>query len=461
MKSKNVDMINGPLMKKMIVYTIPVILTGLLQLLYNAADLVVIGQFAEEKAFAAVGATPSLNAMFVTFFIGLSIGGCICVGQYYGARDVKNVTEAVHTGILISIIFGIFVSTMGIIFVEDLLRIMGTHEDIIKLSALYLKIVMAFFPFTLFYNFAAGILKAAGDTKRPFWILVFSGIANVGLNLLFVLVFHMSVEGVALATGIGSVINAVLGGILLFKTDDMIKVSLKNLKISKDKMKMIFANGIPLGVQSLVFSASNVLIQASVNSFESIAVIAGNSAASNIEGFIYTAMNSTANTVLNFTAQNYGAKKYDRIGQILGYGTALVLAVWVLVGGTAVIFAEPLLKIYQPNNLEAIKYGLIRNSIIGSTYFLCGIMDTISYVFKGAGKTFISMVIAVFSIVGIRIVWIMTVFRKYHTLQALYISWPITWVGAIVAFYILYIIQRRRFNRIYKPQLEAKAYRNE
>ncbi|MCR5353647.1 MAG: MATE family efflux transporter [Clostridiales bacterium] len=448
MKSKNVDMINGPLMKKMIAYTIPVILTGLLQLFYNAADLVVIGQFADERAFAAVGATPSLNAMFVTFFIGLSIGGCICVGQYYGARDAKNVTEAVHTGILISIIFGVAVSVAGILFVEDLLRAMGTHEDIIGLAALYLKIVMTFFPFTLFYNFAAGILKAAGDTKRPFYILVFSGLVNVCLNLVFVLAFHMTVEGVALATGIGSVINALLGGILLFKTDDMIKVSLKNLKISKDKMKMIFANGIPLGVQSLVFSASNVLIQASVNSFSSIAVVAGNSAASNIEGFVYTAMNSTANTVLNFTAQNYGAKKYDRINKILGYGTALVLIVWALVGGSAVIFGEHLLKIYQPNNLEAVKYGLIRNSIIGSTYFLCGIMDTVSYVFKGAGKTFLSMLIAVFSIVGIRVAWILTVFRKYHTLQMLYVSWPITWIGAIIAFYTLYFIQKRKYNKL-------------
>lgn len=444
-KSYSIDMCSGPIMRKMIAYTIPIMLTGFLQLLYNAADLVVIGQFSNQHAFAAVGATGSLYNLFMTLFFGISGGGCICVAQYYGARDGKNVSETVHTCILFSIIGGIVVGVFGFIFVEDALKLMGTHEDIIDMSALYLRIVLSVTPFTLFYNFAAGILRATGDTKRPFYILVITGAVNVTLNLVFVIIFKMSVDGVALATAIGSVLNAVFAAYLLMNSGDSIRLNLRHLRIHGDKLIKILNYGIPSALQSLLFSVSNVIIQSAVNSFKIVAVVGGNSASSSIEGFIYTAMNSIAQTSLNFSGQNYGARQYKRIDKVLINSCILTTITGVVMGAFALIFSEPLLRIYEPTGTEAVGYGLIRLTIIASTYFLCGNYEAIMSALRGIGSSWAPTIIALISVGGVRIVWIYTIFQKFHTLQTLYISWPLTWITSIILLTITYQATKKKY----------------
>lgn len=435
---KNIDMCSGLLMKNMIRYTIPIILTNFLQLLYSAADLVVIGQFDSHDAFAAVGATGSLYTLFVTLFISIAGGGCICVAQYYGARDGKSVSETVHTCVLFSIIAGIAVGLLGIFFAEDALRLMGTHEDILPMSTLYLQIVFAATPFSLFYNFAAGILRATGDTKRPFYILVFSGLVNVGLNIFFVVVMHLSVAGVAIATSIGSIINALLGGLLLVRSGDCIRLTFKELRFHGDKLKKVLRYGIPSGIQGLLFSVSNVIIQSAVNSFASVAVVGGNSAASSIEGFIYTAMNAVSQAALNFSGQNYGARQYKRVDKVLVNACILSTVIGVTMGVGALVLHVPLLKIYEPTDMEALGYGWIRLQIIASTYFFCGLNEQIMSTLRGIGSSWPPTIISLFSVGGVRIVWIFTVFSYFHTLPMLYVSWPLTWISSIVLLLIVY-----------------------
>ena len=444
LNTRNIDMCRGPLLRQMIAYTIPLILTAFLQLLYNAADLVVIGQFAGHDAFAAVGATGSLNNLFITLFVGISGGGCICVAQYYGARDGKNVSETVHTCVLFAVLSGVFVAILSFFLVDDALRLMGTHDDIIEMSTLYLRIVLACSPFTLFYNFAAGILRAAGDTKRPFYILVFTGMVNVLLNLLFVIVFHMSVAGVALATAIGSVLNALIAGYILMRSGDCIRIDIKRLRFHGDKLLKILNYGIPSGMQSMLFNISNVIIQTAVNSFGLVAVVGGNSAASSIEGFIYMAMNSIAQTALNFSGQNYGARQYKRVDRTLLNACLMTTVVGLGMGIFALIFSTPLLRIYEPTDMEAVRYGLIRLTIIASTYFLCGIYEAVMSTLRGIGSSWSPTIIAVISVVGVRIGWILTVFRKYHTLQMLYVAWPLTWITSIVLLLIVYFATRKK-----------------
>lgn len=457
-KSKNIDMCSGPIMSRMISYTIPIVLTGILQLLYNAADLVVIGQFSSVKgAFAAVGATGSLYNLFTTLFVGISGGGCICVAQYYGARDGKNVSETVHTCILFSIIGGIAVGLFGCIFVKDALQIMGTHEDIIDLSALYLRIVLIATPFSLFYNFAAGILRATGDTKRPFYILVVTGAVNVILNLFFVVVCKMSVDGVALATAIGSLLNALISGYILMNSGDSIRLNIKDLKIHGDKLVKILNYGIPSALQSLLFSLSNVIIQSAVNSFKLVAVVGGNSAASSIEGFIYTSMNSIAQTSLNFSGQNYGARQYKRIDKVLINSCILTTITGVVMGAVALLFSNQLLRIYQPNDMDAVGYGLIRLTIIASTYFLCGNYEAIMSALRGIGSAWAPTIIALISVGGVRIMWIYTIFQKHHTLQTLYVSWPLTWITSIILLTITYQATKKKYFAKNEKQFEERA----
>lgn len=448
MKNKNIDMCSGPLMGKMIAYTIPIILTGFLQLLYNAADLVVIGQFAGHDAFAAVGATGALYNLFITLFVSIAGGGCICVAQYYGARDGKNVSETVHTCTLFSIIAGVVVGIIGIVFVKDALHIMKTPDEIIDMSALYLRIIFAATPCTLFYNFAAGILRATGDTKRPFYILIVTGAVNVALNLLFVIVFHMSVAGVAISTAIGAVLNAIFAAVILVRAGDSTRLCLKDLKIHGDKMLKVLNYGVPSGLQGLLFSVSNVLIQSAVNSFDNVAIVGGNSASSNIEGFIYIAMNSIASTALNFSGQNFGARKYKRVDKTLINACIMTTVVGAVTGILALTFSTELLRIYEPTDMEAVKYGLIRLEIIASTYFLCGNYEVIMCTLRGIGSSWPPTIIALISVGGVRIVWILTVFQKIHTLPALYISWPLTWITSIILLTIVYqVTKKKHFER--------------
>lgn len=445
MKNRNIDMLNGPLLKKMMSYTLPIILTGFLQLLYSAADLVVIGQFAGADAFAAVGATPALTNLFTNLFIGIANGGCICVAQYYGARDAKNVFETVHTCVLVSIIGGLFIGIVGFFFAKSALRLMGTHEDIINLSALYMKIVFLSFPFTLFYNFAAGIMRASGDAKTPFYILMLTGIVNVLLNLVFVIIFKMSVAGVALATAISAVLNAVIGAKVLTSSSDIIYIDFKKLKIYKDKFVKIINYGVPSAIQSLMFSISNVLIQTSINSFGSVAVVGGASAAGNIESFIYTAMDSVSQTSLNFASQNFGARKYDRVGKTLRLGSLMVLFVGVGMGILSLTFKVPLLKIYQPDSLDAVNAGIQRMQIVSSTYFICGLYNVIVSVLRAIGSTWPPAILCVASVCGLRILWLFTVFKAHHTLTTLYLSYPVTWTVTLIILLFMYLFRSKHY----------------
>lgn len=441
---KNVDMTNGPIVGKMIAYTIPIILSGWLQLLYNATDLVVIGQFAGSDAFAAVGANGALYNLFTTMFLALSGGGCICVAQYYGARDGKNVSETVHTCVLVSIIGGFTVAVLGIAFSKDALVLMGTHKDIMDMAALYLKIVLASCPFTMFFNFAAGILRATGDTQRPFYILMLTGLVNVVLNLIFVIVFDMSVSGVAWATFISNALNAIMLGYILVKSDDSIRLNFKELKIYADKLKKILNYGIPSAINSVMFSFSNVIIQSAVNSFDSVAVISGNAAAANLEGFIYTSMNSFAQTTLNFTGQNYGARKYKRISRVLLNSVIMVFLIGGGLGILANVFGTPLLRIYEPTDNLAIEKGLIRLSIIATLYFICGINEVFQNIMRGIGASWTPTVTSFISVVGVRILWVLFVFPKFHTLQVLYVAWPLTWITSTLILVVMYLLTRKK-----------------
>ncbi len=446
MRNKNIDMVSAPLMRSMIAYTIPIILSGILQLLYSAADLVVIGQFAGSNAFAAVGATGSLNNLFVTLFVAISGGGCICVAQYYGARDVRNVHETVHTCVSVSIISGIFVAIISFFFVDEALLLMDTHEDIIDMSATYLRIVLAGSPFTIFYNFAAGILRATGDTKRPFYILVFTGLVNVVLNLILVVGFGMDVEGVAIATLVGGILNALIAGYILVKSTDSIKLDFGSLKIYSDKLKKVLNYGIPSGIQSLLFSTSNVLIQSAVNSFNSVAVIAGNAAASSIEGFIYTSMNSVSNTALNFAGQNYGARQYKRVTRSMINACIMTTVIGLVLGIAANMFADPLLSIYEPHNALAREKGMIRLSLIATLYFLCGIYEVLMSTLRGIGSSWAPTIIAIASVGGVRMMWVLFVFPNLFpkTLFNLYISWPLTWITSALLLLIIYIARHKK-----------------
>lgn len=442
--NKNVDMTNGPLLGKMIAYTIPIILSGWLQLLYNAADLVVIGQFGPPGAFAAVGANGALYSLFTNVFFALAGGGCICVAQYYGAREGRNVHETVHTCMLISIVGGFVVAVVGIIFAKGALELMGTHPDIIDMAALYLRIVFASCPFTMFFNFAAGILRATGDTKRPFYILTLTGFVNVLLNLILVIFFDMSVAGVGIATFVANVLNAVLTGYILVKSDDSIRLNFKELKIYGDKLKKILNYGIPSAVNSIMFSVSNVLIQSAVNSFNSVAVISGNTASASVEGFIYTAMNSIAQTTLNFTGQNYGARKYKRISRVLLNSFVMVTMVGGSLGIISNIFGTQLLRIYEPTDDLAIEKGLIRLSIIGTLYFICGINEVYQNIMRGIGASWTPTVVSFVSVVGLRIVWVLFVFPLHHTLEMLYVAWPITWISSTLILMVMYLLTRKK-----------------
>ena len=426
MRNKNINMTSGPLMRNMIVYTVPIILSGILQLLYSAADLVVVGQFAGSEAFAAVGATSSLNSLFTTLFLAISNGGCICVAQYYGAKDGKNVHETVHTCVAVSIISGLLVTVMALLFVDEALALMGTHEDIIDMSAKYLYIVLGAAPFTLFYNFAAGILRATGDTKRPFYILIFTGLVNVILNIILVVGFGMDVDGVAIATFVGAALNALIAGKILIKSGDSIRLNFKQLKIYPDKLKKVLNYGVPSGIQSLLFSGSNVIIQSAVNSFNSVAVIAGNAAASSIEGFIYTAMNSISQATLTFTGQNLGAKRYDRIGKILGTCALLVSIIGAFAGGVAYLLGPVLLKLYT-TEAEVVDIGMVRLAFVALPYFICGLMEVFGGMLRGSGYSITPMIVSMLGACAFRVIWIYTVFAAFPTLNILYVSYPISW----------------------------------
>jgi len=441
-KNYEIDMCNGPLLSKILLFTIPLMLSGILQLLFNAADIVVVGQFAGSDALAAVGATSSLINLLVNLFIGLSVGANVMVARYYGAGKKEELSEMVHTAILTSIISGLILIVLGVLLARPLLWKMGTPDDCIDQAVLYMQIYFVGMPVTMVYNFGSAILRAVGDTRRPLYYLTAAGVLNVLLNLMFVIVFSMGVAGVALATVISQILSAALVLRALMVTDSEYKLVLSKLRISSDKLIRMVQIGVPAGVQGMLFSISNVLIQSSVNSFGSIAM-AGNTAASNIEGFVYVSMNALSQTAISFTGQNFGARQFKRIIQIALQCQIIVFLVGLILGNAAYLGSNTLLRLYS-SDAEVIQYGVMRLGIICTLYFFCGMMDAMVGVLRGLGYSIMPMLVSLTGACVFRIIWIYTIFQKIHTLSCLYWSYPISWALTFLVHLICFLVVFRK-----------------
>lgn len=428
------DLTSGCIWKKILLFALPLMLSSVLQLLYNACDIVVIGRFRDHTALSAISSTSSLINLITNLFIGLSVGSNIVMAKCYGQNDKDKAQKVVSTSIIISLISGIILAIFGVVFAKQLLLLMGSPSDVINLATIYLQIFFIGMPFNLLYNFGSSILRASGDTKRPLYFLLISGLFNVGANLLFVIVFNMSTDGVALATIISQFISALLILITLLKEKGFCHLSLKELKIDKNVLLEIAKVGLPAGLQGTIFSISNVIIQSSVNFFGSY-VMAGNGAAANLEGFIYVCMNAFYQASITFTSQNYGAKKYDNIPKILKYNLYLVVLFGGILGITAYLSSGFLLNIYTTDP-DVIKIGTIRMGIICVPYFLCGMMDVVVGSLRGLGKSTTPMIVSLLGVCGLRILWIFTIFRSNMNLGLLYVSYPISW---IITFMILIV----------------------
>lgn len=447
---RSTNMLTGPLWSSLITYTIPIILTSILQLLFNAADLVIVGRFSGSINVAAVSATGSITNLIVNLFIGLSIGAGVTVAHALGGNHAEEVHRTVHTALPTAIIGGVILSVIGVVFSETFLIMMQTPENVLPLSAKYMRIYFCGMTFTMVYNFCASILRAAGDTKSPLIFLTLSGIINVALNIFFVLYLNMTVDGVALATVISQAISAVLVVIALMRRTDACRLNLKRMRFYKPQFFKIIRIGLPAGIQSSMFAISNVIIQSSINSFNSEALMSGNGAAGNIEGFIFVLMNSFHQTAVNFIGQNMGAHQYKRIKKIFGLCLIYVSIAGFAAGFSVWNFGEELLGIYITDSQEAITYGLIRFNFIALPYFICGLMDVSTGSLRGLGASFIPMLISVLGVCGIRILWIYTIFQipQFHTPEWLYISYLISWLATFIFQTIAFIV-------IYKKRVRA------
>ena len=438
-KSRNyeIDMCNGPLTRKIITYCIPLALSGILQLLYNAADIIVVGRFSGPTALAAVGSTGSLINLIVNLLRGLSVGASVCVANFYGAGREKDVRETVHTAMLISVIGGVIVAVVGMVFAKTFLGWMGSPDDVIDQATLYLRIYFAGMPLTMAYNFASAIFRALGDTKRPLYYLAVSGLVNVILNLIFVIVFKMGVAGVATATVVAQAVSTTLIILCMIRSHSVIHLQRDMLRIHGDKLKEIVRVGLPAGLQGTIFSISNVLIQSSINSFGSIA-IAGNSASSNLEGFMYTSMNSVYQAALSFAGQNMGARKYSRLKKVLCNCLAIVTGIGIGMGAITYLFRYQLLGIYS-SDMDVINFGIERLELFCLTYFTCGAMDVMVGQMRGMGYSIVPMIVSLVGVCGIRIVWIFTVFKASNSLLTLYMSYPVSWVVTLAVHFSTFL----------------------
>ena len=439
--SFEIDMTNGPLVGKIVRFAVPLAISGILQLLFNAADIIVVGQFVGPQALAAVGSTSALIQLIVNLFIGLSIGVNVLVARYYGAGQSKDLHETVHTSVLVSLICGVILIFVGIALSRPLLELMGTPEDVVDQAVLYMRIYFAGMPVMMLYNFGSAILRAVGDTQRPLYFLFIAGVINVILNLFFVIVFHMGVEGVAIPTVISQCVSAVLVLLCLMKSEGVYRVELKKLTIHRDKLWQMTKIGIPAGIQSATFSISNVLIQSSINSFGSIAM-AGSTAGGNIEGFVWTAMDAFTQSTLSFTGQNYGAKKFHRITKVVWYNLILVTGVGIVLGVGAYLLGRPLLSIYS-SDPEVIAYGLERMLLVCVPYFTCGIMNIFVGAMRGLGSSLTPMVVSIFGVCVLRVVWIYTIFPLDRTFTMLFLSYPVTWVVTTLIEIVCFIVIRK------------------
>ena len=441
-KTYEIDMTRGPLLSRILLFSLPLICSGVLQLLFNAADIIVVGRYAGSHAMAAVGATSALINLLVNFFIGISVGANVLVARFRGAGDFDDAQQTVQTALITAVAGGALLVVIGIALARPMLVWMATPAEVLDQAVLYMRIYFIGMPATMLYNFGAAILRAVGDTRRPLYFLMFSGVVNVLCNLFFVIVLHMGVAGVATATVIAQVISATLIVLCLMRVDGMCNVNLKNIHFHADKFARMMQVGLPAGLQSVIFNISNVLIQSSINSFGAI-VVAGNTAASNIEGFVYTSMNALYQTSLSFTSQNLGAKQYHRIDQVLLRCAILVVLIGLVLGNGAHLLGRQLLGIYS-SDAEVVSFGLVRLGVVSVTYCLCGLMDVIAGSVRGMGYSILPMLVSLAGACVFRIIWIFTIFRWQHTLFSLYISYPISWGLTICAHLACYFIVRRQ-----------------
>lgn len=444
-KSYTMDMCEGPLLGKILIFCVPLMLSSILQLLFNAADVIVVGNFAGSQSLAAVGSTGSLVNLLTNLFVGLSVGVNVAVARFLGAGEKKRIEKTVHTAILLSILSGIFLAFVGIMFAGILLHWMSSPEDVIGLATIYLRIYFMGMPAVMLYNFGSAVLRAAGDTKRPLYYLSFAGVINVILNLIFVIGFDMGVAGVGTATVVSQYISGVLVMWCLMREEGVLKLRLKELRIHWDVVGVLLRIGLPAGIQGTIFSLSNVVIQSSINSFGST-VMAGSAAASNLEGFVYVAMNAFHQTAMTFVSQNFGAGKKERIIRILLLCQGLVVLVGIVLGNGAYLLGEKLLGIYSQDT-AVIEAGMHRMLYICCFYALCGVMDVMVGVLRGIGYSVMPMIVSLLGACGLRLLWIATIFARVHTEQVLYLSYPISWFLTASVHFLCFMIIWHRIKR--------------
>lgn len=446
-KKYAMDMCEGPILKKMLLFALPLMASSLLQLLFNAADIIVVGRFAGDNSLAAVGSTTSIINLLVNLFMGLSVGANVLVARFFGGKRENDLSATVHTAMTISIISGIVLTIIGISGARVILTLMQTPENVLGLAVVYLRTYFLGMTAMMIYNFGAAILRAVGDTKRPLYFLMIAGVVNVSFNLLFVIVFKWGVFGVGLATTISQVVSAAFVVRCLLKEQSGIQLQLKKLWIHKDILMKILQIGLPAGFQGILFSLSNVFIQSSVNSFGAT-VVAGNSAAANIEGFIYVSTNAFHQAAVSFTSQNYGAKKYDRINRIMFVAQGCTIVMGTIFGVGAVLMGHVLLTLYT-TSAAVVEAGMLRLRMIGATYALCGVMDTMVGSLRGMGYSVVPMIFSLLGACATRILWLATVFQidAFHTIETVYIIYPISWIITSIAHIITFIIVRKKIEK--------------
>ena len=437
-----IDMCNGTIMDKLISFSVPLILSGILQLLFNAVDIIVVGRFSGSQALAAVGSTTALINIFTNLFIGISLGANVLAARFYAAQKDKEMSETGHTAIMLALISGVVMLFVGIFFARGALELMGTPDDVIGQSTLYMRIYFAGMPFFMLYNYGAAILRAVGDTKRPLLFLIVSGVVNACLNLFLVIAFHLGVAGVAIATVTAQGISCALVLRCLQRSQASYQLRFRDLKIRGCYVQQIFQVGLPAGIQSTVINFSNALLQSSVNSFGSIAM-AGYTAANNLFGFLYVSTNSITQACMSFTSQNYGVGKWKRMDRVLFDCIILSVVVMLTLGGGMYFFGPEVLKIYTTTP-RVISCGMEVLTYTTLTYFLCGIMDLLPGALRGMGYSSVPMILSIIGTVGTRIVWIFGIFPNHRSLDILFISYPVSWMITIVLQVICFYFVRRK-----------------
>ena len=441
-----IDMCNGTIMDKLISFSIPLMLSGILQLMFNAVDIVVVGRFSGSQALAAVGSTTALINVFTNLFIGISLGANVLAARYYATGKTKEMSETVHTAIALALVSGVAMAVIGVVFARGALEIMGTPDDVIAKSTLYMQIYFCGMPFFMMYNYGAAILRAVGDTKRPLIFLIVSGVINAILNLFLVIGFHLDVAGVGIATVISQLVSCILVLRCLHHTESSYQLHLAKLRIRSVYLKQIFEVGVPAGIQSTVINISNAMLQSSVNSFGSIAM-AGYTASNNIFGFLYVSVNSFTQACMSFTSQNYGVKKLKRMDRVLIDCMILSVVVTLILGSSVYIFGPELLHIYS-NQADVIKYGMEIFSYTTVTYFLCGLMDLFPGALRGMGYSTVPMILSIIGTVGVRIIWIYGLFPSHRSLTFLFLSYPVSWIATIIMQVICFWFVRKKIHRM-------------